>query len=190
MLDDLWRLELNDNPTWQPMSPSGRKPSPRCSHTAVAMGSNIVFHGGAGKEFGFPLKSFLQAMLACLFTACACFNTDACNYIHILHNLACCQTTFLSDEHLHSKDCWFCMADRVGWLIAVYREGGGGLQPLGDMFLLNTAIDEWCWPEHNSRNEPLARNAASMNLVNGHMVLHGGWAAFVETYNDTWQLQV
>lgn len=82
------------------------------------------------------------------------------------------------------------MADKVCWLTAVYREGGGGLQPLGDTFLLNTATDEWCWPEQNSSDEPLRRNAATMNLVNGHMVLHGGWAAFVETYNDTWQLQV
>ena len=48
MLDDLWQLELTDSPTWRPMSPSGRKPSPRCSHTAVALDGNIIYYGGAG----------------------------------------------------------------------------------------------------------------------------------------------
>lgn len=70
MLDDLWRIELNHNPTWQAMSPGGRKPSPRCSHTAVAMGSNIVFHGGAGKEFGCPLTHHIGD--ACLPMYCVC----------------------------------------------------------------------------------------------------------------------
>jgi hypothetical protein len=50
MLDDLWQLKLNDTPEWRPLKPSGHKPSRRCSHTAVAMGSNIVFHGGAGTD--------------------------------------------------------------------------------------------------------------------------------------------
>jgi hypothetical protein len=48
MLEDLWQLELTDSPTWRPMSPSGRKPSPRCSHTAVALDGNIIYYGGAG----------------------------------------------------------------------------------------------------------------------------------------------
>jgi Galactose oxidase, central domain len=48
MLDDLWQLDLSDTPTWHALSPSGRKPGRRCSHTAVAVGSEIIFHGGAG----------------------------------------------------------------------------------------------------------------------------------------------
>ncbi len=74
-------------------------------------------------------------------------------------------------------------------LFAVYRDGGG-LQPLDDVFVLNTTTNEWWWPEHSSGNQPLPRNAAIMNRVDGHMVLHGGWAAFVETYNDTWRLEI
>lgn len=51
MLDDVWRLDLaSERPTWQQLNPAGQKPGPRCSHTAVAVGSDIVFHGGAGES--------------------------------------------------------------------------------------------------------------------------------------------
>lgn len=74
-------------------------------------------------------------------------------------------------------------------VIAVYREGGG-LQPLGDTFVLDTAANEWRWPADDGSNKPLPRNAATMDRADKHLVFHGGWAAFVETYNETWLLQL
>lgn len=47
MLDDLWVLDVEGDLTWQPLSPAGRSPHARCSHTAVAIGADIVFHGGS-----------------------------------------------------------------------------------------------------------------------------------------------
>lgn len=58
MLNDLWRLDTAaERLEWQQLSPSGTAPHPRCSHTAVAVGSDIVFHGGSYyKEDGSGLQ--------------------------------------------------------------------------------------------------------------------------------------
>jgi N-acetylneuraminic acid mutarotase len=70
-----------------------------------------------------------------------------------------------------------------------YYKEGGGLQPLADTFVLDTAANEWRWPdEQDGGAKPAARNAATMNKVGEQLVLHGGWNPFVETYNDTWVL--
>ena len=81
------------------------------------------------------------------------------------------------------------LGDKVVLSVAVYREGGG-LQPLGDTFVLDTASGRWCWPEHSGGNFPQPRNAATMDFANGRLVMYGGWEAFVATYNDTWLLRI
>ena len=48
MLDDLWSLDTSaPQLVWKREAVGGRAPSPRCSHSAAAVGSDIVFHGGA-----------------------------------------------------------------------------------------------------------------------------------------------
>lgn len=46
MLNDLWVLDL-DSMEWTELKPEGDPPHVRCSHTAVHMGSRIVFFGGS-----------------------------------------------------------------------------------------------------------------------------------------------
>lgn len=71
--------------------------------------------------------------------------------------------------------------------VCVHREGGG-LQALGETFVLDTAAGEWRWPEMAGAKPP-ARNAATMDLTSGgQLLLHGGWVPFVSTFNDTWLL--
>lgn len=49
MLADLWRLDTSqpEGLAWERLHPGGPTPHPRCSHTAAAVGSSIVFHGGS-----------------------------------------------------------------------------------------------------------------------------------------------
>lgn len=97
----------------------------------------------------------------------------------ILHVFSCAMSL------LHCKSSCFR---------AVYRDGsgmgGGGLRPLGDTFVLDTEANEWRWPETSDDSQPLPRNAATMNCAGDQLVFYGGWQAFVETYNDTWLLQL
>jgi hypothetical protein len=46
MLDDLWRLDLGSM-QWQQLQPQGQTPHARCSPAAAAVGSHIVYFGGA-----------------------------------------------------------------------------------------------------------------------------------------------
>jgi len=46
-LNDLWYLDLEaDKLAWKKLKANGEVPSNRCSHTAAAVGTDIVFHGG------------------------------------------------------------------------------------------------------------------------------------------------
>jgi hypothetical protein len=55
------------------------------------------------------------------------------------------------------------------------------------LFYLDTERNVWVFP-HVSGPLPSARNAAAMCPVDGGLLLHAGWQAFVETYNDTYLL--
>ena len=48
MLNDIWALDVGTM-QWTELHPSSSEPLPhvRCSHTAVAMGTSIVFFGGS-----------------------------------------------------------------------------------------------------------------------------------------------
>ena len=46
MLNDLWVLDTATM-QWTELHPEGELPHKRCSHTAVAMGTSIVFFGGS-----------------------------------------------------------------------------------------------------------------------------------------------
>ena len=48
MLNDVYALDTAaDSLAWRPLNPGGQAPHVRCSHSAVAVGTDIVFHGGS-----------------------------------------------------------------------------------------------------------------------------------------------
>ena len=55
------------------------------------------------------------------------------------------------------------------------------------LFYLDTQRNVWVFPSAHSRL-PSPRNAAAMCAVDGGLLLHAGWQAFVETFNDTYLL--
>lgn len=69
------------------------------------------------------------------------------------------------------------------------REDSTGLQPLDDLWVLDTQAMRWEQPAVQG-TKPLPRNAATMCNVDQQLVLHAGWKPFVETYNDTWVCKV
>lgn len=76
-----------------------------------------------------------------------------------------------------------------------YRPDGGGLQGLGDAWLLDTATEEWReLPVQGA--VPRARNAAVLVALTpatasaSTLLYHGGWEAFQQTYNDTFLLNL
>lgn len=66
------------------------------------------------------------------------------------------------------------------------------LAPLDDLWILDTHKAAWLRGDDGlgatSRLRP--RNAAVLLPVRDHLVLHGGWLAFQESYNDTWLLDL
>ena len=59
--------------------------------------------------------------------------------------------------------------------------------------MLDTDSLAWTEPQVAAGKLPSARNAASMVQAaagSSTLVLHGGWQAFVETYNDTFLLEM
>lgn len=68
----------------------------------------------------------------------------------------------------------------------------GGLQPLDDLFALDTKTMTWRYPKLAPAGAgPSPRNAATLTAVGGtHLVLHGGWNPFVKSYNDTFVMDV
>ncbi len=66
----------------------------------------------------------------------------------------------------------------------------GGLQPLNDLFVLDTKQLQWQYPRLAPGAGPSPRNAATVTAVGGKLVLYGGWNPFVETYNDTFVMDV
>jgi hypothetical protein len=72
----------------------------------------------------------------------------------------------------------------------------GGLEMLGDAFEYDVAQNAWRPAEPAAGNGgalPSPRNAAAFAALNGteggaglELLVHGGWKAFVETYNDTY----
>lgn len=75
----------------------------------------------------------------------------------------------------------------------------GGLEMLQDAFLYDTASNTWLIPDvqplqsaagHGATALPSGRNAAVMVPLGDQLLLHGGWRAFVESYNDTYLVTV
>ena len=77
----------------------------------------------------------------------------------------------------------------------------GGLEVNDELHILDVAANKWLTVVASSPGKrPAARNAATLTELAGRqdragnragmMVLHGGWRAFVETYNDTYLLQL
>ena len=67
----------------------------------------------------------------------------------------------------------------------------GGLQPLNDFFVLDTRALRWQYPKLAPGGAaPSPRNAATLTAVGARLVLHGGWNPFVQTYNDTFVMDV
>ncbi len=67
------------------------------------------------------------------------------------------------------------------------------MQVIDDLLVLDTASLAWRKPEVAQGQLPSARNAASMVPMaagSSTLVLHGGWKAFVESYDDTFLLEV
>ncbi len=64
---------------------------------------------------------------------------------------------------------------------------------MDDLLVLDTASLTWRKSEVAAGQLPSARNAASMVPAaagSSTLVLYGGWKAFVETYNDTFLLEM
>lgn len=70
------------------------------------------------------------------------------------------------------------------------RADGSGLEPLADAWALDT--EALCWRQLSIQGDaPSARNAAMLApLGGGQLLYHGGWRPFVETFNDTYILQL
>lgn len=77
----------------------------------------------------------------------------------------------------------------------------GGLEMLQDVFVYDTVNDTWGVPDvqplvlddgssSDSATLPPGRNAAVMVALGRQLLLHGGWRAFVETYNDSYLVNV
>lgn len=66
----------------------------------------------------------------------------------------------------------------------------GGLQPLNDFFVLDTQRMQWRYPKLADSSGPAPRNAATLTAVGDKLVMYGGWNPFVETYNDTYVMDV
>lgn len=75
-------------------------------------------------------------------------------------------------------------------IMPLHREDGSGLHPLEDVFSYSTPDNTW--QRHNvTGHGPRARNAAiACVIVEKHMLLHGGWDPFKETYDDTFILHI
>lgn len=67
------------------------------------------------------------------------------------------------------------------------------LQVIDELLVLDTASMAWRKPELAEGQLPSARNASSMvpaTAGSSTLVLHGGWKAFVESYDDTFLLEL
>ncbi len=78
---------------------------------------------------------------------------------------------------------------------AYYGAAGAGLEMLGDVHVLDVQNEQWVVPEVQG-DVPCPRNAAAcvpLAVKDGdvqQLLLHGGWAAFKESYNDTYLISL
>ena len=70
------------------------------------------------------------------------------------------------------------------------RRNEGGLQPLNDFFVLDTKQMKWLYPKLAGGAGPMPRNAATLTAVGDKLVMYGGWNPFVQSYNDTYVMNV
>lgn len=115
----------------------------------------------------------------------------------------------LPNGHCHGRDYhprWSCSNHEISHHMDVdgtvkdvdgtcglHREDGSGLQPLNDLFVLNTEGEmRWEYPGVDPEVPgPSPRNAGTLTaLEGGRLVFFGGWDPFRLSYNDTYLLDV
>ena len=73
------------------------------------------------------------------------------------------------------------------------RKTSGGLEPLMDVWALDIASNSWSELLDTSSDRsaiPAARNAATLTTYGDHFLLHAGWNPFVESYSDSFVLEL
>ena len=88
-------------------------------------------------------------------------------------------------------ELWYSCMDTLLLLGGGGCREAGGLQPLSDFFVLDTRALAWQYPKPApGAAGPSPRNAATLTAVGSSLVLHGGWNPFVQSYNDTFVMDV
>lgn len=102
--------------------------------------------------------------------------------------------------HVRCSTAAGVVGNSIFYFGGAFYGASGGLEMLQDAFLYDTVSNSWVVPdvkplksasaEQAARSLPVGRNAAVMVALGLQLLLHAGWRAFVETYNDTYLVTV
>ena len=95
----------------------------------------------------------------------------------------------MPDADLAQRTSLWCIGSQCQSHEAL-RRNEGGLQPLNDFFVLDTKQMKWLYPKLAGGAGPAPRNAATLTAVGDKLVMYGGWDPFVQSYNDTYVMDV
>jgi hypothetical protein len=199
MLGDLWCLDLNlASLAWQQLHPEGgAQLLPRCSHAAAAVGGSILYFGGAihspsgGLQVGAllwrtkPARAFATA--AAVAGVCGRLQAGHINAALPFH--AASAPPGAAAGPAGSGRSWGTRCKRP-----LAPGLSLGLQVLDELLALDTRDMMWQRLQQPAGQQlPGARNGSTMVPAgpgSSTLVMHGGWKAFVESYDDTHLLQV
>ena len=151
---------------WREQATSGPAPSSRGLHVAAAVDAGVVVFGGADKSGAMCGDAFVLDVATWTWRALGATGPAG------------------------RAGAAAAPLDATSVVVAggAARGDDGGLDPLGDVWVLDVAADAWRRADASGDFKP--RNALVLCPSGGGFLVHGGWRPFVETYGDTLALDV